>query len=685
MQRIKTALKKITPAEWLLMGVLAAEMIYLLYCNLFHIADNIESDIAKMMVHTIEMAEHGSLLLPEWIYTTTAEWDSVALPALIPYRMTGDIFLSYGMVNCINIFLFAMIVNRLLKQNDTKRFYRLLALALLFGLYDMEDIWYTADMLFTAGAQYIYKVMLPLLFLTVLTTGREERRKPLTIALSVLCFAMALITAMSSGVYVFACGLFPVIACYVLSGFRTWMKYEKGAKGAKGVSDSLVRVILSDPYQALITMVTLATGAAGYLLCRAWHVSPGSSTPMNIRSIEEILQRPLRTLQTLLQVWSLIPEHMDSIMPVQGAGMIAKVILIVPVLFLGIYGCRNLLRGQSLRTCLISIFAWNYLILFLTYATPRYHLIGAVPLVICAVLELQALAERGASRRTKTRIAAVTAVLLSLIGWASIDYSERVHFHKFDVWTDVTAALRERLDAMDIQTVIWLNGREMVEIMRLYDRTPDRLYTNMVVPEEGEMYAFNWNTYYAADDRIGYEDRNIIVATAESFQRLPEYARMAYGLTDVMLSVHAGGYINEEFRLYLSDTCPMDGSFGLPRGDAAIDLACSSGYQTQGTINAKGELETTDEGVVYESVFFFQNERESAVLNLEYGLERESSSGDTYVEIADRDGNVAQKIQLIPGEERIEMVIAGPTAYRIRVIHDGTGLLRVGKLRMTRQ
>lgn len=676
MRETRSSFSKI---EWVIAGVICLEVLYLFYCNIIHIPDNIESDIAKMMEHTMEMAAHKTLFLHDWIYTTTAEWDSVALPAIIIYLITNNIFFSYGIVNCANIVLFSAVVVKLLRQDELERPYRMLALAVLYGLYDMDDIWYTSDMLFTAGAQYIYKVMMPLLFLAVLTIPEKERRRTGNVIWMILFLFLTSLTAMSSGVYVWLCGLLPVILC--LSCYFFFDYYQCNQSDNR----SFKWTIWQKKYQSIIIAVTIIATVSGLMLCRVLHVNPGSSTKMDLRTLSEVAEQPFRTFSTFLQIWSLFPMQPVPVMSLRGMAMAVKFILISALLLFGFYGFRCVFgRGLEVRSCLMAVFAWNYTILFLTYSTPRYQLMGAIPLMLCAIYALRDLLEKPGFSVAQTGVFAIILSSLLLIGVASIDYSERVHFHKLDALKTASKSLKEDLDRLGIKTVIWLNGREMAEIMRLYDESPDRLYTNMVVPPEGDYYAFNWNTYYPANDRSGYNDYNAIIATAESFERMPYYVRNTYKKHETDLPVHAGSYIDAVFNIYLADTCPVDGSSGLPRGTMAIDLPCSAGYKVNGIINSGGELETSEQGLVYESVGLFLADGESASLELRYILEADEKSDPIYAEIVDGDGSVVETIHLGTERDVIKTVISGPHNHRIRVYQNGNSRLRIGELIMTR-
>ena len=124
----------------------------------------------------------------------------------------------------------------------------------------------------------------------------------------------------------------------------------------------------------------------------------------------------------------------------------------------------------------------------------------------------------------------------------------------------------------------------------------------------------------------------------------------------------------------------MDGSAGLPRGSVAVDLPCTTGYLVNGTINAAGELETTQEGVVYESVVFFLAEGETVRMELSYMCEKESST----IEVINDEGVVVDTIALLQGDHVATMHITGPHSHKIRIRNNNDADLTIGPLEMIR-
>lgn len=177
---MKTTNKKIFDIDrmvtWILAGIVGIEVAFLIYYNC--ITDYVfDCDAAKLMYHAVKMWENKSLIIPNWTYMTTGEWDCSSLLAMPIYGMTGNITLSFAVANIINIVLFVLIIGILMKAVDVPNKYILLALSIIFVPYCWGMLEYT-NMLFYSGAQYVYKVLAPLSLLAVFhhkKSGGNER------------------------------------------------------------------------------------------------------------------------------------------------------------------------------------------------------------------------------------------------------------------------------------------------------------------------------------------------------------------------------------------------------------------------------------------------------------------------------------------------------------------------------
>lgn len=148
--------------------------------NLFESPIMIDYDGAKLYKHAIEMWNHKTLFIPDWKYITTMELDCSLLLALPFYALCRNIFLSFGIANILLIFTYVAVVYAIFQRTPYQK-YAFLAVNLILIPYSSGMLEYF-NMMFFNGAQYVLKVLIPLLFILLLTTEREKERESQTVS-----------------------------------------------------------------------------------------------------------------------------------------------------------------------------------------------------------------------------------------------------------------------------------------------------------------------------------------------------------------------------------------------------------------------------------------------------------------------------------------------------------------------
>ena len=77
--------------KWFWISVLLVQVLIWIYFN-FHYQFVNDNDHAKVLYKTIAMWEEKKMVIPNWIYMTTGEWDNPCLLALPLYGLTGNLF-----------------------------------------------------------------------------------------------------------------------------------------------------------------------------------------------------------------------------------------------------------------------------------------------------------------------------------------------------------------------------------------------------------------------------------------------------------------------------------------------------------------------------------------------------------------------------------------------------------------
>lgn len=207
-----------------LVGVLCLVFQYLaiFYVNLTDISYFMGYDASAYFVLANEIVLQRTLFVEDFAYTTTLLWDSPLLFALVFRLFLKDLFLCYGLANCVTVVLISGVLYCLTCQLGLKTEGKLLTFILFFtpyvsAYYTPNDLGYGSMLFYSMGA---YGLKLPIcLFLIHLFVEWDEKGVVKTSVWKYACgFFFLFLTSVSSGFYVFLFGVVPLIVFVFLRG-----------------------------------------------------------------------------------------------------------------------------------------------------------------------------------------------------------------------------------------------------------------------------------------------------------------------------------------------------------------------------------------------------------------------------------------------------------------------------------
>lgn len=473
-----TLWKKINkkPMETCLAILLVLQVFLIALSNLTLIEQNLDGDSAKLLKHILAMWEEKTVAIPQWSYVSTLEWDCTTLFALPLYGLTKNIYLACALSNIIFTLILIRVIF-LLFEGNVPPLYPLVCANLVCTPYRVGPLDYY-NMLFFAGAQYIVKILIPLLLIGILLLA--EQKKPLAKNRRFWCFSLfylllLTVSSTSSSVYVAACGLAPVMMVYLAYKFLKWERVP-----------SLVFVLMG--LSALCT----------FLGMRANAIIMGGTRANNMAfcSVYEMLENVSSCFFGLFELVGGGTTEVDAaVFSVDGIIMLLKCVLMITFLMCGAYTfVKCIKRRANLRLILLlSVFVWNYFILNVSNAKGgastcdyRYHLIGVIPLIcIASVVMVQWF--HGLSN--------VQQKWLFLCGFIAFLVFQGLLFREAFIRRTQNDGLKDLVayvDDTDLETVYMLHRSNDSEICRLLSE--DCLY--LEVNSEGLTWVFDYYNEY---------------------------------------------------------------------------------------------------------------------------------------------------------------------------------------------
>ncbi|SFO21897.1 hypothetical protein SAMN04487831_11264 [Pseudobutyrivibrio sp. UC1225] len=639
---------KENPMELFMIVVVIFEVIAIMFINL-RMPSNllIDKDYAKLAKHVVEMGKNHKIFLQNWNYLTTGEFDCAALLATPIYMLTGNVYKSFAVSNIINTLFLIALIWRIFSKCDVKKQYRLLAIAAILCVYDYGMLAHT-NMMFYCGGQYIYKATIAIILLSVLVTPVEKRGEWVNIAEIIVFSFLYLVSCISSGSYLFICAIAPLIFCQIV-----YFLNEKTV----------------DKYRILILADTFVLTVFGNFLCKIFEINPNSSS-MVIRYSDAPLEEVRAVCQDILFLVN--PFFAENLTPVSLGGVSACMKWIVIIfIIIGLSGMKKVFGADIFRynsehvnekfvleSSLISIFVWNFFILFMTSSSPRYHLIGIVPLMMLSAVKVGEILDKYKPEMEKIIISGL-GICFVTISFYNITDGRDAYYKNFSdyyiVDADHCGELINFLDVFEANNMYIVDYSELPELMRLVDdRHSYELYISSIRGVE------NYDYYYADMDKSTFSDRNLILCRTNDLDRLPEY---------ILSSYEAVGLV-QDCTILFSEHNPNDGLAGSLEGCKTVDLPTTPSYYYIGSINEDGYLNTNIKDI----------QGEETTILASPGMEIEAGKMVTFNYNVDNDGvfineykdNVlVQKYPLGVTEESLTIAIEGDGVYRFDVINSG--------------
>lgn len=357
--------------EMVLWGIFALQILFIVYSNFFLQVKNVDSDMAKLYVHAIEIFKNHNYVIPDWSYITTAEWDCSLLLAVPFYGITHNIFTAFACANVIFLGIWIWTIFSIFPKKDY--LYGLVAMIFIMVPYGLGMLSYY-NMMFFNGGQYIVKTLLPMMLIVIiLNIHRKIRWKWNHYLFAFLYGALLFITATSSGLYTFLCGIIPSLAAYFVYYVFQKDKMQK-----------LYFVCLGG---------SLLLAAAGYYVNFKLQVgSKGDGIAFGTLPYT-FHDNIVACFFGIFELFEGATYVRTRIMSAEGIVVLARMVLVFSLLYAGYFSVKKILKSKLSELELVllcSVFLMNTFILCVCgdicqssgLYEGRYHLVGMIPLMI---------------------------------------------------------------------------------------------------------------------------------------------------------------------------------------------------------------------------------------------------------------------------------------------------------------
>lgn len=346
--------------------------------NLTHLKYEAGFDSSAAMAQAMEIWNQKTIFLKNWEYQSTLGLDSVIIPASIFYGITHNIFLAYGIADCLGVMLYIYIFRDIFKMLKLPKLPRMIIYVLLLTPYSLEPLGYM-PMMFTGAAYYIIKVLIPIMLIDLILKLRFNIPVKKYLHILTTYFISIYLTALSCGLYLLICGLFPIIIyelyCTICSG-------------------SLRNIINK---RSLLLLISLIIYAAGYVSAKIYGASVFTNE-MILSSVNNFVNNLSKCFVGIAELFGALPSKDIRVTSAFGIHYLSHMAAFIIVIIIVVATIKALkpLSGLIIQSgdnkadkivtgqvcCIIAV---NLAVLILTDTTYgsesfefRYHLIPVV-------------------------------------------------------------------------------------------------------------------------------------------------------------------------------------------------------------------------------------------------------------------------------------------------------------------
>ena len=360
-------------------------------------------DSSAAMAQAMEIWNQKTVFLENWDYQATLGMDSILIPASLFYGITKNIYVAYAMANCLALALYIWVFRDILKQLNVQPVYCLFAYIVLLTPYSLEPLGYM-PMMFTNAAYYVVKVLIPVMLIDILLRIYREIPMKRSIPILIIYGISVFLTALSCGLYLFICGLLPLIFYELLVVLKS----------------GNIRTIFNK--RMLVLLVSVGIFGLGLLVSKLY--GKGSYTSgMILTTAPEFVDNLFRCVVGVAELFGALPYRQIKVVSIYGFNYLSHLAALILFVFFVGYGVRICIKQRGEKATVLSmcmcVVAFNFLVLILTNTTYgsdtfefRYHLIPMIASVVPAAIGLSEFVQMLKSQNNMLAMHVTFAVVL---------------------------------------------------------------------------------------------------------------------------------------------------------------------------------------------------------------------------------------------------------------------------------
>lgn len=543
-------------------GALACIQILMIgYLNLTHNQYHLGYDSSVFFTKIIEIVNQQTLFPDNWSDQTTLMLDSPILVAALLYKITGNLFVSYGISNLITLASLIIPIYWIFKTLELSRCSFLISLCFILSpflspfYYSNNSLDYFFGVFYNSAFYSVKLVTIILIIYTVLALEKGKMSASVIIS-GVFSIMLTFFSGLSSGLYLAVTIIIPVLFYYFL---KVIINKELKQIWCKGCGFAIILIAL------LFVGKKIATSVIGFTSRESGSILVGANDFWsNLGSI---------ILGILFFPGTMQIGSYTQLFSVEGLNLLINwaltIVIIASTIALFIIAKKKIkadIQFDFRKKSIILIGSFlliNFCIFF--FCITKYgsevfeerYLIPVFMVFFSAVGIAVSLIPSNFHKSILSIFILVALTLSNILSYNTI--------YKTDL-PDFLFDIPAKLESYNVPFVYGFGSDMTLGIRALRAIDPSKKYKSII--EDGTVHHWGDYTYY--DDNSEYEGQIILITTADSFAKLPSYISAQFTMSDSAGNI--GIYIAEHNCFDLQSGFPVNSS-------TARELVYSSGMQ----------------------------------------------------------------------------------------------------------
>ena len=617
-------MKRWSVAEWILFVILAAQVAAIVVFNFTRMKYCMDYDSICALTQAREIWRQKTLALSSWTYQTTLGWDSGVPLAALLYGVTKNLFVSYGIVNCLFTFFYIYVFVRLFRDLKMGNIGRFVILIILFAPYTFDQLGYS-KMLFTAAAYYNVKAVMSVMMLGIIVRFRVNARKK-QILFCCLFELFLFASSISTTVYELICCVAPVVLFEVIDLVQADKLFE----------GNRFRLAFLRSREILFVLASVVVAVAGLALCRiaGLQINP---PVMNLTDQFSVWKNMGACFASIYAIFGGVPLT-DNIPVMSPEGITSLICFLIVSFVLAslIYMMVCLVRKKVFDVPLVIISCFvvvNLAVLILADLTygggffeSRYHLLPIMVVLVCAGMVAELLAKKVNKSMRLLLFCTFTVCVLAA------NVANYTRYFLMDNHADELEHIIEDARAENVR-MLYVMGADNLTDGRVMKSLSDEL--PITVSEDG-VIGYENGVFTGDFDNAAAGQEVCILLTPEAKDQIPAY---------LLQSVYpVKTYDYKGYTLYRTDSNIIDFRAGLPAKGRkkSVDYPYTFGYYVnQAKIDPRGMLVTDG---TQQSGYVLYGPNTKVIpgrykIRVKYRISPDSSRGKPFFDVAVNNGN----------------------------------------------